>query len=175
MQYTEHIIFDRAAVLNYSPSIVYMSLKNINRMHKWHPFFYFDSPGPNVMENTYHDYFNNEDGGLVTVTNFFNMIDGDIFLRELIFLHRRYGVSPVFNVSTMDRVHIEFETVPDDEDKTSVILKRRIMLLGSLDSETNKVKVQDAFSRTDAIYNALVDLEPGEGDGLLVLKNKPSR
>lgn len=175
MQYTEHTVFERSAVLNHSPLVTYMSLKNINRMHKWHPFFYFDTPGPNAMENTYHDYFNNQDGGLITVTNFFNMLDGDIFLRELIFLHRRYGVSPVFNLSTMDRIHIDFEKVDDDENKTSITLRRKMLLLGSTDSDTNATKVQNAYSRTDAIYNALVDLEPSDDDGLLILKNKPAR
>jgi hypothetical protein len=176
MQYTEHLVFERSAVLNHSPIVVYQSLKNINRMHKWHPFLYFDSPGPNILENTYHDYYNNSDNGLVTVTNHFNMLDGDIFLRTLIFLHRVFGLSPVYNVGMSDRLHIEFETVPDEDEKTSVTVKRRIMLVGTpTSSEENKQRTQLAYNKTDAIFNALVDLEPSESDGLLVLKDKPVR
>ena len=171
MQYNEIKTFERDFILNYSPETVYFSLKNINRLHKWHPHMYFHDPGPHLLENTYQDWYGDRDNGYVIITNYFNLIDGDVFLRPLVFLHRRPG--DMFSVSR-NRLHIECEKV-DDENSTKVIITRRLLIIGDRDDINNKSSIDESYTRTDQIANAISSLAPGGIDNLLVLPNKPTR
>jgi len=172
MTYTELTVFERELTLNYSPLTTYLSLKNINRLHKWHPYFYFSDPGPHLLENTYIDYYQQPHNyNYVIVTNFFNMLDGDIFFRKLTFLHRAIGEN--FSVSR-NKLDLEFDYVEDNEEATKINVVRRLIVSGNPDSVENQNSISNAYDRTDLIFRTIQELEPFGNDGLLCYKNKPA-